>query len=137
MLVNTIERLRPVENFNGIYVEKVYKITKNTPQAFILPKRLSEFSSIYVENAVTYKQIAPNYFLFLDYQLYVRTDTYPLLWLLYAIFVFLDKQEFNIKKVIYRFLLWTKNGKDFLPRGVRIDSWKDFFKFYISSYRDK
>ena len=136
LILKFVGKITPEVN-PGIYIEHRYEITKDSPQIFILPKP-SIFDSVCVSDGVKFKPLAMDFSYdrvpgFWDSDLCVRTDVYPLLWLFYAFIVFLDRCNLKLKKVVYKFLLWTKQGKDFLPVGERVSSWREFFKFYLIS----
>jgi len=139
LILRFAEKISPIEVNNGVYVENHYEITKDSPQVFILPGYPSEFNHIYIDEGVKLKPIALVDFLYLhigfwNYEICVRTDVYPLLWMFYAFIIFLDKQELKLKKFVYKFLLWTKHGEDFLSVGERVSTWREFFKFYLISF---
>ena len=142
LILKFVGKITPEAN-PGIYnrtIEHRYEITKDSPQIFILPKP-SVFNSVCVSDGVKFKPLAMDFFYlkpsFWNNDLCVRTDVYPLLWVFYAFVVFLDKRNLKLKKVVYKFLLWTKQGKDFLPVGERVSGWREFFKFYLSSLGEK
>ena len=136
LILRFAERIIPEEVLNGIFVENHYHINRDCPQAFVVPAFIGFWNHIIVKDGVRYKQVysSPKWE---DSVMYLRTDVYPLLWVFYAFVVFLDKHNLKLKKVVYKFLLWTKQGKDFLPVGERVSGWREFFKFYLISLGGK